>query len=69
MVDKVRASALREQGFQYGEIAKMVGCSEVWCKKNLKDVVKGEKIETDGASERMRAIAIFEEALMKLRGN
>lgn len=68
MVDRVKAIVLREQGFQYSEIAKQLGCSETWCKKNLKDVIKGENLETDGKAERLRAIDILEEALMKLRG-
>lgn len=40
MIDKEKAIELRQAGLSYSEIATEVGCSEVWCKKYLKDVVK-----------------------------
>lgn len=42
-VDKVKAEKLRISGKSYSEISKELGCSEVWCKKNLKGVVKHKK--------------------------
>ena len=38
MVDRYTAETLRRQGKTYKEIALAVGCSEIWCKQNLKDV-------------------------------
>lgn len=40
MIDKQLAIELRESGLSYSEISEKLGCSEVWCKKNLKGVVK-----------------------------
>lgn len=42
-VDRVRAEELRLSGKSYIEISKELGCSEIWCKKNLKGVVKHKK--------------------------
>jgi len=42
MVDKVKAVELRQQGLNYKEIAQELGCSEIWCKKNLKDINKNK---------------------------
>lgn len=69
MVDKVEAINLRTQGLQYSEIAQQLGCSEAWCKINLKGVEKGVREQTDGTAERLRAIGILEKALQELRGN
>lgn len=43
MIDKAKAVALREQGFNYEQIAAEVGCSVGWCKINLKGVTKDLK--------------------------
>jgi len=40
MIDKARAIELREQGWTYKEIASELGCSENWCKINLKGIEK-----------------------------
>jgi hypothetical protein len=40
MVDKEKAVKLRLQGLSYKEISEHLGCSEAWCKVNLKCVVK-----------------------------
>lgn len=45
-VDKAKAVELKQQGLTYKQIAEALGCSEVWCKKNLKAVVK-DKQKTD----------------------
>lgn len=45
MVDKEKAIKLRKQGKTYKEIAKEMGCSEVWCKKNLSSVLKEKDVE------------------------
>ena len=42
-VDKNKATTLKEQGKTYIEIAAELGCSVVWCKKNLKDTVKNKE--------------------------
>lgn len=42
-VDKGKAIELKEQGKTYAEIAEELGCSVVWCKKNLKEVVKNKE--------------------------
>lgn len=42
-IDKEKATQLRQQGFSYKEIASLLGCSEIWCKTNLKGVPKGSK--------------------------
>lgn len=43
MIDKDKAVLLRKQGLTYAEIAKEVGCSLIWCKKNLNTTVKNTK--------------------------
>lgn len=68
MIDKVLAERLRSEGLQYSEIAQQLGCSESWCKLYLKGVQKGERVETDGAAMKLRAICILEKALDELRG-
>lgn len=40
MINKERAIELRTAGLSYADIAKELGCSEIWCKTNLKGVVK-----------------------------
>jgi predicted transcriptional regulator len=42
-VDIKQAQKLREEGCTYKEIAQTLGCSEAWCKQNLKSVVKNSK--------------------------
>jgi hypothetical protein len=37
-VDKAKAIKLRSEGFTYKEISESLGCSENWCKKNLKGI-------------------------------
>lgn len=40
MIDKQKAIALKESGLTNKEVAEVLGCSEVWCKTNLKGVKK-----------------------------
>lgn len=64
MVDKKLALMLREQGLSYKEIAAQVGCSESWCKKELKDIGKGcWAVDND---TKVAAIAILRDALSRL---
>lgn len=44
-VNKQLAQQLREEGCTYKQIAQQLGCSEDWCKRNLKQVVKNNKDE------------------------
>ncbi len=39
-IDINKAKQLREEGCTYKEIAQTLGCSEIWCKTNLKTVKK-----------------------------
>lgn len=41
MVDKVKATGLREKGLTYKQISSELNCSVEWCKQNLKGVTKG----------------------------
>ena len=45
MVDKHKAIKLRQDGYQYKDIAAELGCSLAWCKQNLKhiEVLKDSK--------------------------
>lgn len=45
-VDKEKAVALRKQGLTYKEISETLGCSEVWCKVNLKSVQVASSVTT-----------------------
>lgn len=70
MIDKVEAVKLREQGHTYKEIADLLGCSEIWCKKMLKDVKRG--VDSKGKPStrqdaKLEAIAILEDALRRVR--
>ena len=47
MIDKQRAIELREQGRSYKEISEALGCSLVWCKKNLKGTKKKDISDED----------------------
>lgn len=67
MVDKVEAINLRTQGLSYSEIAQQLGCSEAWCKINLKGVEKGVREHTDATATRLKAISILEKALQDIR--
>lgn len=42
--DLEEAKKLREQGRTYKEIASIIGCSEIWCKRNLSSVVKNKEL-------------------------
>lgn len=67
MIDRELANKLRKQGLTYKQVAETIGCSVEWCKKNLVGV-KQEYAVADGQVEaKMAAIAILEDALMKLR--
>jgi len=67
MVDKELAVKLRKRGLTYQQIAGTVGCSVIWCKKNLVGV-KQEFADVEGQVDaKLTAIAILEDALMKLR--
>lgn len=65
MIDKSKAVALRLQGHTYKDIAIIVGCSEAWCKKELKGVLTNKGSYRD--STKTQAITILEDALEKLR--
>lgn len=67
MVDKIEAVKLRKQGLSYSKIAKQLGCSEAWCKKNLKGVERGVNDSPANTEVKLKAIAILQEALKKLR--
>lgn len=71
MINKNEAIKLREEGFSYKDIASMMNCSEIWCKKNLKDVVRGVNSTTGEPATRqaakLEAIAILEDALRRVR--
>lgn len=43
MIDKLKATLLRQQGLSYAEIAKELNCSLDWCKRNLQDIQKNIK--------------------------
>lgn len=43
MIDKQRATELRQEGLSYQQIAETLGCSVQWCKVNLKNVQKNTK--------------------------
>lgn len=43
MIDKQKATLLREQGSSYQEIADELGCSLDWCKRNLQGISKNSK--------------------------
>lgn len=64
MVDKKLALMLREQGLSYKEIAMQLGCSESWCKKELRGVEKGEWAVNN--ETKIAAIAILRDALLRL---
>lgn len=40
-VDKQEAIRLRMLGYTYAQIAGMLGCSEIWCRKSLVGITKG----------------------------
>lgn len=68
MIDKVEASRLRSEGHMYSSIAAQMGCSVAWCKSQLRDIPKGNKVVSDGTETKLAAIKILEDALVKLRG-
>ena len=57
MVDKEKAVELRKQGLTYKQIAEEIGCSEVWCKKNLASVVMDKEAEDAEILEKCLMIA------------
>lgn len=70
MIDKSQAVSLREQGHTYKEIADLLGCSEIWCKKTLKDVKRGVSAKGKPSTRqdaKLEAIAILEDALRRVR--
>lgn len=38
MVNRQLAEQLRREGKTYRQISEIVGCSEIWCKQNLKHI-------------------------------
>lgn len=66
MIDKQMAVKLRQQGMTYSEISEVLGCSDAWCKKNLKDVDTQTAINPE-VKAKQKAIAILEVALSRLR--
>lgn len=67
MVDKIKATDMRKMGMSYKDIAVAAGCSESWCKQNLKDVKQEYSISDEQLAVKNQAIEILEEALAKLR--
>lgn len=68
MVDKLEAIRLRKMGKSYKSIAESVGCSEAWCKINLKGVKQEFAITESDIAVRDYAISVLEDALAKLKG-
>lgn len=66
MVNKVEAIRLRRAGMKYPQIAVQLGCSEIWCRKNLVGVEPDGSV-FDGGSTKELAIGILEDALTKLK--
>lgn len=67
MVNKQEAIRLREQGMSYPKIAAQLGCSEIWCKKELSWVTKGNAGAAAYVDYKIKAIKILEGALQQLR--
>jgi len=67
MVDKLKATKLRELGYTYAQIADQLDCSEAWCRKNLVSVDKGIMTQEIDVDTKIKAIKILEEALQQLR--
>jgi len=67
MVDKLKATKLRELGYTYAQIADQLDCSEAWCRKNLVSVCKGELVIEAEVTTKLKAIKILEDALQQLR--
>jgi hypothetical protein len=67
MVDKIKAVNMRKMGMSYKDISIAAGCSESWCKQNLKDVRQEYSISDEQLAVKNQAIEILEEALAKLR--
>jgi len=68
MVDKLEAIKLRKMGMSYKAIAESVGCSEAWCKINLKGVKQEFAIAEGDMAVRDYVIGVLEDALAKLKG-
>ena len=67
MVDKIKATNMRKMGMSYKDISIAAGCSESWCKQNLRDVKQEYSISDDQLAVKNQAIEILEEALAKMR--
>lgn len=66
MVNKAEAIRLRKAGMKYPQIAVQLGCSEIWCRKNLVGVEPDGSILECGSTKEL-AIGILEDALSKLK--
>lgn len=67
MIDKTKAITLRTEGYSYKEISNVLGCSEAWCKKELRGSEKGCRKHDTVDDTKMKAISILEDALKKVR--
>lgn len=67
MVNKNLAISLRKRGYTYPEIAAAIGCSEIWCKKNLKGIVKEVTLTDELCNAKEITIQVLEDALARLR--
>ena len=67
MVNKQEAIRMREQGMSYAKIAAQLGCSEIWCKKELSWVTKGSAKVESSVDFKIKAIKLLEDALQQLR--
>lgn len=66
MVNKCEAVRLRKAGMKYPQIAVQLGCSEIWCRKNLVGVEPDGSVLDKGSTKEL-AIGILEDALAKLK--
>ena len=67
MVDKTKAENMRKMGMSYKDISIAAGCSESWCKQNLKGIKQEYSMGDEQLKVKNQAIEILEEALAKLR--
>lgn len=65
MVDYNTAVILRKKGLSYESIAQHLNCSAEWCKRNLKDIPKGDA-ESYEVSYKLEILALIQELLEKV---
>ena len=67
-VDKEKAIVLRKQGLTYKEISETLGCSEVWCKVNLKSVQIASSVTTMSNKDLYDAIETLIQEVVRRTG-